>query len=73
MGSGGDVSYTPLLIQELLVPFSRLGGLTRNQNSSLSNSPFAFNDHTEKGITNNLLIFVFGYCLSFYFDPFYLF
>ena len=63
--------YMPLPIHELLVPFSRLGGLTRNQNSSLSNSAFAFNDHTEKRNTNSLLIFVFGYCLSFYFDPFY--
>lgn len=48
MGSGGDVFYMPLPIHELLVPFSRLGGLARNQNSSLSNSAFAFNDHTEK-------------------------
>ena len=66
MGSGGDVSYTSLPIHELLVPFSK-----SNQNSSLSNSSFAFNDHTEKRNTNSLLIFVFGYCLSFYFDPFY--
>ena len=45
MGSGGDVSYTSLPIHELLVPFSK-----SNQNSSLSNSAFAFNDHTEKRI-----------------------
>ena len=36
MGSGGDVFYMPLPIHELSVPFSRLGGLTRNQNSSIS-------------------------------------
>ena len=55
MGPGGDVSYTPLPIHELLVSFSRLGGLTTNQNSSLSNSAFAFNVHTEKRNTNSLL------------------
>ena len=66
MGSGGDVFYTSLPIHELLVPFSKA-----NQNSSLSNSAFCFTDHTEKRNTNSLLNFVFGYCLSFYFDPFY--
>lgn len=71
MGSGGDVFYMPLPIHELSVPFSRLGGLTRNQNSSISNSAFAFKDHKEKKNTNSLLIFIFGCCLSFYVDPFY--
>ena len=50
--------YMLLPIHELSVPFSRLGGLTRNQNSSLSNSPFAFNDLTEKRNTNSLQIFI---------------
>ena len=71
MGSGGDVFYMPLPIHELSVPFSRLGGLTRNQNSSISNSAFAFKDHKEEKNTNSLLIFIFGCCLSFYVDPFY--
>ena len=61
MESGGDVSCRSLPIHELLVPFSRLGGLTRNPNSSPPNSAFAFNDHTEKRNTNSLLIFIFGY------------
>lgn len=46
------------VLNELFVPFSRLGGLTRNQNSSLSNSPFAFKDLTEKRNTDSLQIFI---------------